>query len=253
MFAIKSTFGLIDRFGVLNGCPSLDTVGFYSNDLADLTSIMCACTLLEATTETKSHLNVAVLRDPFIIENADKCVLDMLDGVVDLMQTSDSIKVADVNRTILKQLNSLRQTVMEFEMSKLYDSFCKNHADDLGKFVLKTHRDGSNISPLDYFAWFAEIREIREDFNQLFSKYGCIIMPSAFGEAPEGLSSTGNSAFNGPWTLLGFPVVNLPLKGGPNGMPLGLQVIGASFSDIELIEGARKIWEELSGKDMTYF
>ena len=253
MFAIKSTFGLIDRFGVLNGCPSLDTVGFYSNDLADLTSIMCACTPLEATTETKSHQNVAVLRDPFIIENADKCVLDMLDGVVDLMQTSDSIKVADVRHTALERLNNLRTTVGAFEQSKLFDSICKNHADDLGKFSLRNHRNGSNISPLDYFAWFAEIREIREDFNQLFSKYGCIIMPSAFGEAPEGLSSTGNSAFNGPWTLLGFPVVNLPLKGGPNGMPLGLQVIGASFSDIELIEAARKIWEELSGKDMTYF
>ena len=237
----------------MNGAPSLDTIGFYSNDLADLTSMMCACTPLEATSETKSHLNVAVLRDPFINENADKYVLDMLDGVVDLMQTSDSIKVADVNRTIIDTLNSLRATVGPFEQSKTLDSFIKNNAENLNKFSLRSHRNGSNISPLDYFALFAEIREIREDFNQLFSKYGCIIMPSAFDEAPEGHSSTGDASFNGPWTLLGFPVVNLPLKGGPNGMPLGLQVIGASFSDIELIEAARKIWDELSGKDMTYF
>ena len=253
VFAVKPTFGLIDRFGVLIGCPNLDTVGFYSNDLADLADVICACTPLKKSciTETAS-LTVAVVRDPFITDTADKYMVDMVDKAAELMQTSGSIVVSDVNLTILEKLNTIRDGIGAYEWNKLYDSLCKTHPDKLSEGVLKQHRNGCNVSPLDYFALLSELRGLREDFNQLFCKYQCLMMPSAIGEALVGYSSTGNAKFNGPWTLLGFPVVNLPLSGGPNGMPLGLSLIGVSYSDMKLIDVASKIWGELEGKDITY-
>ena len=44
VFAIKPSFGLIDRFGVLSQSPSLDTIGFMANELIDLVQVMQVCT-----------------------------------------------------------------------------------------------------------------------------------------------------------------------------------------------------------------
>ena len=49
----------------------------------------------------------------------------------------------------------------------------------------------------------------------------------AFGEAPEGLGYTGDAEYCAPWTLLGVPAVTLPAGFGKNGLPLGLQIVGA--------------------------
>jgi len=80
----------------------------------------------------------------------------------------------------------------------------------------------------------------------MLNEYDCLLMPSTLGEAPKGLGSTGNSLFNGPWTLLGLPVVHLPVSKGPNSMPIGVQVIGALHRDQELLQQAQKIWNLLS-------
>ncbi|MGH6621749.1 MAG: amidase, partial [Alphaproteobacteria bacterium] len=45
------------------------------------------------------------------------------------------------------------------------------------------------------------------------------------GEAPVGLQSTGNSVFNRAWTALRVPCLTIPAGDGPNGMPLGVQLV----------------------------
>jgi Asp-tRNA(Asn)/Glu-tRNA(Gln) amidotransferase A subunit family amidase len=37
------------------------------------------------------------------------------------------------------------------------------------------------------------------------------------------------------WTLLGVPCVTLPFGTGPNGLPLGVQLVGAFDGDTELL------------------
>jgi Asp-tRNA(Asn)/Glu-tRNA(Gln) amidotransferase A subunit family amidase len=51
-----------------------------------------------------------------------------------------------------------------------------------------------------------------------------LTLPAA-GEAPRGLASTGNAAFNRLWTMLGVPCITLPAGRGARGLPLGVQLI----------------------------
>jgi Asp-tRNA(Asn)/Glu-tRNA(Gln) amidotransferase A subunit family amidase len=53
----------------------------------------------------------------------------------------------------------------------------------------------------------------------------------ARGEAPEGIHTTGDPVFCSIWTLLGTPAITVPTRLGPNGLPLGLQIIGAERDD----------------------
>ena len=65
--------------------------------------------------------------------------------------------------------------------------------------------------------------------------------PSAAGEAPSGLTATGDSLFNRNWTLLGVPCINLPAGVGPAGLPLGIQVVGPRRHDLETLRWAHWI------------
>ena len=69
-----------------------------------------------------------------------------------------------------------------------------------------------------------------------------LLTPSAPGEAPEGLASTGDPIFNRVVTLLGFPAVSLPAGTGPAGLPLGMQLVGAPGGEAALLAVAA--WAE---------
>jgi aspartyl-tRNA(Asn)/glutamyl-tRNA(Gln) amidotransferase subunit A len=51
-----------------------------------------------------------------------------------------------------------------------------------------------------------------------------LVMPATIGPAPE-TTTTGDPAFNSPWSYLGQPAVSLPMGLAPDGMPLALQLV----------------------------
>ena len=72
-----------------------------------------------------------------------------------------------------------------------------------------------------------------------------LITPSTTGEAPADLVSVSSSAFNRTWTLMHVPCVTIPAYRGPNGMPVGVQVVGPIGSDLRTLAIARAIAEVL--------
>ena len=73
-----------------------------------------------------------------------------------------------------------------------------------------------------------------------------MLAPSAPGEAPRGLERTGDPIFGLMWTLLGLPCMTLPCGTGPNGLPLGVQLIARHGNDTGLFlaaEWVRRIVE----------
>ena len=54
-----------------------------------------------------------------------------------------------------------------------------------------------------------------------------LVTPSAPGQAPAGLEWTGDPAFNLIWTSLHVPCVTVPAGTGPDGLPLGIQIVDA--------------------------
>jgi Asp-tRNA(Asn)/Glu-tRNA(Gln) amidotransferase A subunit family amidase len=66
-----------------------------------------------------------------------------------------------------------------------------------------------------------------------------------------GLDATGLPVFNTLWTLLGLPAVTLPLMQGPNGMPLGVQLVGRRGLDGRLLRTARWLMDDLKAQMQT--
>ncbi|HMF36680.1 MAG TPA: amidase [Isosphaeraceae bacterium] len=71
----------------------------------------------------------------------------------------------------------------------------------------------------------------------LIDDLDALITPAAIGPAPD-RSSTGDPAFNSPWSYLGFPTVSFPIGFSAERLPLGVQLIGRPGSDLELLRVA---------------
>ncbi len=80
---------------------------------------------------------------------------------------------------------------------------------------------------------------LNSGLDEVFERYDAIITPATTGEAPAGLDSTGSPAFCALWTYCGTPAVTLPLMEGPNGLPVGVQLIGRRGDDARLLRTAR--------------
>ena len=67
-----------------------------------------------------------------------------------------------------------------------------------------------------------------------------ILTPAAPGPAPLGLTTTGDSRLNSPWTALGTPAITIPMPVG-SALPLGLQLTADHGQDARLIQTAVKL------------
>src|SRR5258707_2430114 len=85
-----------------------------------------------------------------------------------------------------------------------------------------------------------DAKRYAEGLMYIFEQYAdAIITPSASGIAPLGIEATGNPLFCSLWTLVGFPALNLPIIGHADGLPIGVQLVGAPGRDEKLLRTAR--------------
>jgi len=66
--------------------------------------------------------------------------------------------------------------------------------------------------------------------------FEAILTLPAPGQAPRGLASTGSAVFNALWTQLYMPCLTLPAGHGPDGLPVGIQLVGCRHGDPRLLE-----------------
>jgi len=87
----------------------------------------------------------------------------------------------------------------------------------------------------------ATLDQCRRHLADAMKDFDLLLTPSAPGEAPAGLSNTGDTSFNilSTWTYA--PCVTLPVFTGPSGLPVGIQLIGHRNQDHRLLEGAQAI------------
>ena len=117
-------------------------------------------------------------------------------------------------------------TIHGYEAARSLASEYDRSKDQLGKSVRELVEGGCAITADAYDDARRTASQARRALADLMADVDVILSPSAPGAAPKGLGSTGSSTFNRLWTLMGTPCVNVPGLADPNGLPLGVQVIG---------------------------
>ena len=87
-----------------------------------------------------------------------------------------------------------------------------------------------------------DARRYTEGLSAIFEQLAdAIITLSARGVAPPGLDKTGDPVFCTLWTLTGLPSLNLPLLANAQGLPIGVQLVGAPLGDERLLQTANAV------------
>src|SRR5262249_28487682 len=70
-----------------------------------------------------------------------------------------------------------------------------------------------------------------------FEEVDALIMPATTEPAPAA-ATTGDPAFNSPWSYTGLPVVSIPVGWTTGKMPLAIQLVGRPWNEARLLAAA---------------
>ena len=93
----------------------------------------------------------------------------------------------------------------------------------------------------------ATFAALQDGFPAAMEGLDILVTPAAPGEAPAGLESTGDPAFNFIWTTLHVPCVTVPAGTGPHGLPLGIQIVGRRGEDRAVLAWAQWVAAAVAG------
>ncbi|MGA2783406.1 MAG: amidase [Candidatus Bathyarchaeia archaeon] len=232
----KPTFGLINRAGVKPSAESLDTIGVFARNVEDaalLASVLTGRSFkLEETLTVPPRVGLcrsyewpsATPETIAAFENARKQLSDF----------GATVKEVELPEPF-SRLAKAQVTVMNFEMARSFAYEYSVRRDQLSEKLKKVIALGQSISAADYDEAVSLAAECRCLLSRVFSGVDVLLTPSAVGEAPESLASTGDPIFNQVWTLLHVPCINIPIYTGPRGLPVGLQMIAPVGADARLL------------------
>jgi Asp-tRNA(Asn)/Glu-tRNA(Gln) amidotransferase A subunit family amidase len=98
---------------------------------------------------------------------------------------------------------------------------------------------GMKVPAIDYSQALRQCRLFRRQMEMLITEFDALLMPVAGAPAPKGLTSTGDPTFCAPWSFAGVPAMALPSGIAGDGLPLGIQLVGAPFKEADLLATAR--------------
>ena len=117
----------------------------------------------------------------------------------------------------------------------------RDHWDSLNYWIKNSLTAAKTISRTQFDKAQLHVVQCQHAMAGIFRNFDIIITPSTAGEAIADVVSISNSAFNRTWTLLHVPCVTIPTYQGPNGMPVGLQIVGPIGSDDRTLALAQRI------------
>lgn len=238
----KPSFGRINRAGLKFSAESLDTIGLFARSVGDVTLLDDA--LLGPH---RAAVRPAVTRLRFGLHRtsrwarAEPSARAALERAARLLEDSGATVVEHAFDDAFDGLNDAQLTIMNYEAARATLWEYRAHRGLLTPAFSARLEEGFAIDPEAYRRACAAAADCRARHAVAFDGVDALLTPSAVGEAPRGLQSTGDSVFNRIWTLLGVPAIHLPGGLGAGGLPVGVQLVGRFGEDAALLGTASRV------------
>jgi Asp-tRNA(Asn)/Glu-tRNA(Gln) amidotransferase A subunit family amidase len=244
----KPSFGEFSRLGIKLQCQNLDTLGLICRSLDDI-ALMRAVLIQIPHRKVDRGTGVpriGLCRTPLWGE-ADAPTQALIERTAGLLSAAGA-RVSDIAFAApFENIAEHHRRIFNYEAAHNYAYEHLEHRDQVSAVLLETVLDPGHDLPVADYIEALEVAEVfRAHLDDIFRDVDLLLTPSAAGEAPQGLGSTGNPAFNSTWTLGWTPCVTLPAGTGPKGLPLGIQLVGQRFADERLLDAAAWVEARLS-------
>jgi Asp-tRNA(Asn)/Glu-tRNA(Gln) amidotransferase A subunit family amidase len=237
----KPSFGYVHRAGMTILCDTLDTIGWFTRDV-DLAHGIAKLFLPEApqSLPPTSNLRIAVLPCRSVAPLSPEAQRMLDDVAATLGQHCARVDWLhpDEDADILQALHA---GIMRYELARGLLPVWRSEPQALRAGTIEGIEEGLRIGPTEYGNMQLKRAEIEGRWRQRFADYDLAVTPSAPGEAPKGLTTTGSSVFNRIWSLLGWPCLHLPCAMSSKGLPMGVQWVGKPGQDTALLSLAERL------------
>lgn len=243
----KPTFGTLPTAGVKPLAPSLDTLGVLTRRVDDAAFFAGVLAQREFAIEKTGVLRVGICPTPYW-EAATPASRQALSDAAGLLATTGAAVAEAALPRACSHLAEVQSAIMSYEAWLAYAPEYHMRASDLSQPFRDVLAAGAALGGARYAALQQEAERGRHALATLFDRFDVLLAPSAPGEAPAGLASTGDPLFSRMWTLLGNPCVNVPIHLGPGGLPIGVTVIGPRWRDEAALSAAARLEQAVGAR-----
>ena len=241
----KPTFGTVSTEGVKRYAVTLDTLGWYARSVEDAALLAHVFEVSDRPIPEPPparSLRIGMCRTPYWDDGRPETQAAFLETGQRLSDAGAEVKEIELGAAF-SNLDEMQRIVMWAEGRVGFLDLQHTAPDKISPGIRKSMERIGNERLCAALDGAATLRPV---FDALANEFDAIVTPSAPSEAPVGLASTGDSIFNGFWTLLHVPCINLPGLSGPAGLPIGVQLVGPRYADADLLAVARTIGDLLT-------
>lgn len=229
----KPSFGTINRAGMKFLSDSLDTIGVLTRSVADAALIVETLASMPPTSFTdlaNLHPRIGFCRTPYWLQ-ADAASRNALENSAARLGKAGA-RMSELELSAeFAGLAEAQIALSSFEFARALSFERCNFPELISRHLSARIEAGLQVTRTRYDDVQALSVRCRAELDAVFAEFDVLVAPSATGEAPPGLEATGDPVFGLMWTLLHVPCITLPLCQGPNGLPLGIQVVGKRDAD----------------------
>jgi aspartyl-tRNA(Asn)/glutamyl-tRNA(Gln) amidotransferase subunit A len=256
---IKPSYGLVSCNGVVPLAHSMDHPGPMARCVRDLAIMLQAiagpdgvdpeCSwqptpdYMAALEEPRESPTLGRLRGLFH-DRAEPAMRELMDRVCDTLRERDA-GIADLALPAgFSDVIARHRTVMAVEAAQFHEQRLRRHPEDYSPNITALLREGLATSAPEYARTKEHQRQLTAEMRSCFQDVDALICPATTDPAPDA-RTTGDPAFNSPWSYTGLPSVSFPAGWTKDGLPLCVQLIGYWGQEAELLQTAAWCEERL--------
>ena len=245
VYGLKPTYGTTNGAGILPLQRYFDTLGYMARCIEDLQSFHGIVSETNQTVEWPAAQQARIgICETFQWEFAEASTRSILNQAAELLAGPGNHIEASSLPSAYKDLVAVHRRVLYSGIAKSLDEDFRRYSEKMSGQLLELLEEGRRTTPEEFHDAMTLAAECRASVNDCFGDLDAIICPSAPGKVPHGWG-TGNPVFQVSCTLLGVPCLNLPVGIGPNGLPVGIQLIGRQYDDRKLLALGQHLMRDL--------
>ncbi|MSQ52498.1 MAG: amidase [Betaproteobacteria bacterium] len=247
IFGYRPSFGDLRCTGVMEASGSLDTIGLFSRSIADIALYR---DVLAGTEPRAIESGASVPRIGFCrshlwpkVESGYQAQLE--EAAMRLARAGAPVRDIELPADF-DRIADLHLAISSYEFARGFTWEIENHWEEISQTLRKGRLTAGLACGVErYREAQAVASRLRTAMEPIFADCDLLMTAAVTGEAPLGLHATGDASMCYIWTILHVPAMSLPVFNGPNGMPIGLQLIAAPGADRQLFAAADWVFRNL--------
>lgn len=235
----KPSFGTFNLMGVHPLAQTTDTLGYFARDVTDLP-------FFGAVLGGRPSFGVggadAAPRIGYCRtsnwDDAEPAVQATVENSRARLEEAGAVITDITLPAAFDGLNEALLVVLAHDTAHVLAHEYRTRRDEISPEMVEIIERGMASAHEAYLAAIYLAGDCRARLDEVFEEVDLLLTPSAECEAPPKAGSTGAAAFIRFWSLLHPPCIHLPTGLGPQGLPIGIQLVGPMYGDSALLGAA---------------